>query len=217
MSGRFFSAALLISVVLLIRSLAKVEIKQKAVILGFIVFLGFLSPNPAINYPKLIDRDPVTGIQDMQAWFRDYSWLMDWGRTNRLPSHEWVDEGLALKESGKKVYVGAGAGYLGYYAGPSVYIVDFWVLSDPLRARLPVEDNINWNIGHFRRASPQGYLPSLDAGENLIENPDLAEFYDHMLVIVRGDLWSAERWQAIWKMNTGQYDDLITKFLQRNN
>jgi arabinofuranosyltransferase len=51
----------------------------------------------------------------------------------------------------------------------------------------------------------------------MIENPDLAEYYDHLQVIVRGELWSAERWGAIWKMNTGQYDHLITRFQQRNN
>ena len=99
----------------------------------------------------------------------------------------------------------------------NVHIIDFWVIGDPLRSRLPIENNIEWSPGHFRRAFPQGYVSSLVAGENIIENPDLAEFYDHMLVITRGDLWSAERWEAIWKMNTGQYDYLITRFLQRNN
>jgi arabinofuranosyltransferase len=68
---------------------------------------------------------------------------------------------------------------------------------------------VPWRIGHFERALPAGYFSSGYHSNNIIEDADIAEFYDQIRLITRGELFSPARWQAIWKMNTGQFNDLI--------
>jgi hypothetical protein len=46
-------------------------------------------------------------------------------------------------------------------------------------------------------------------GENRIEDPSIAQYYDHLKIIVSGELWSWRRLDAFWKMNTGQYEHLL--------
>lgn len=83
-----------------------------------------------------------------------------------------------------------------------------------LLARLPVSDLKEWRIGHFRRNIPDGYAETIENGENQITDPNLAAYYDRLHLIISGDLWSAERWSAIWKMNTGQYNYLLDAYLK---
>ena len=106
----------------------------------------------------------------------------------------------------------SGLSMAGYYAGPQVHIIDELALGDPLLARLHPSDLSEWNIAHFRRDLPPGYFESLESGENKLLDPALAEYYDQLLLITRGDLWSRARWQAIWKMNTGQYQHLLDAY-----
>ena len=42
----------------------------------------------------------------------------------------------------------------------------------------------------------------------MIEDPDLAEFYDALQTVTTGPLFTVERWRAIWAMNTGAFDSL---------
>ena len=72
-----------------------------------------------------------------------------------------------------------------------------------------MQQNVDWRIGHYERMIPAGYKESLQLEENVIEDPDLALFYDKMTIITRGRLTSPRRLLEIWKMNTGQYDHLI--------
>lgn len=42
-----------------------------------------------------------------------------------------------------------------------------------------------------------------------LEDPDLAAFASRLALITRGPIWSRARWEAICRMNLGQYDHLI--------
>jgi arabinofuranosyltransferase len=57
-------------------------------------------------------------------------------------------------------------------------------------------------------------MKTVTYGQNRISNPALSTYYDALSLIVRGDLFTWERWQAIWKMNTGQYDDLMRQYMR---
>ena len=93
-------------------------------------------------------------------------------------------------------------GMTGYYAGPDVHIVDFFALADPLLARRPADPNSR--IGHFRRRIPDGYMQSIRQRRNGIENPQLARYYDDLVLITQGPLWTWERWRAIIRLNLWQ-------------
>ena len=79
----------------------------------------------------------------------------------------------------------------GYRAHPQQILVDLFALSDPFLARLPYEPP--WQIGHFRRRVPEGYLDSLATGSNRIQDPVLAELYDDVRVVVSAPLFDLER------------------------
>ena len=100
-------------------------------------------------------------------------------------------------------------GYLGYFAGPSVHLVDRLALCDPLLARMEVPDKNHWRIGHFARRVPAGYVETLESGENRIQNPRLRELYEVLKVLTRDPVWSWRRLGEILKINLGGYERLM--------
>ncbi|MBK7455706.1 MAG: hypothetical protein IPJ46_18865 [Anaerolineales bacterium] len=81
-------------------------------------------------------------------------------------------------------------------------------------SRLEVVDYKPWRIGHFQRDLPNGYIDTIKIGKNKIKNPDLAQFYDKLKIIISGNLYSIERISTILEMNTGKYDYLIERYEQ---
>jgi arabinofuranosyltransferase len=90
-------------------------------------------------------------------------------------------------------------GFMGYYAGPEVTIIDEYGLADPFLARLPVQGD--WRIGHYHRPSPPGYLESVQSNSNLLVDPDQALLYEQIRLVARAPIWSRRRWRAIAALN----------------
>ena len=220
MSGRFITASLVVSALLLIRLLRDLAPRWKYAAVGAVAVLGLFATPPNfildLNQPRFTDRDLVTGINDERAYYYPISGLMNYrfGRDIPFSGEGWVEHGKALRESGKSVVDEKNVGFIGYFAGPRVHIVDLYALCDPLLARLPVTSPKKWRIGHYERAVPDGYLATLRTGENQIADPNLAAYYDQLALIVRGPLFSRARLIAIWKMNTGQFDTLLAESSQ---
>jgi hypothetical protein len=122
-----------------------------------------------------------------------------------------VKKGEALRASGESPVVWATLGFTGYYAGPSVHIVDPLALSDALLARLPAINDPQWHIGHMVRYIPEGYLETIKSGRNVIRDPGVAAYYDRLAVVIKGPLWTRDRWTAIYQLNTGKLDHLIDR------
>ena len=100
-------------------------------------------------------------------------------------------------------------GYSGFFAGPDVHILD--ALADPLLARLPARQDLNWRPGHFSRIVPTGYIETLLENRNALADSNLAALYDALHLITQGPLFTTDRWTEIWKVNTGQYNQLIDR------
>lgn len=107
------------------------------------------------------------------------------------------------------VFIGHAIGMWGYYSGPLFHYIDVNALADPLLARLPPYYRNNFRPGHLTRMVPKGYMQTQRTGRNLLEDPDLARYYDHLLLITRGPIWSRERWRSIVAMQLGRLDGLI--------
>ncbi|RPH60805.1 MAG: hypothetical protein EHM81_05525 [Chloroflexi bacterium] len=218
MSGRFFTAPLLISVLLLMRLSASFSLRAKTVIAAAAVLIGFLAPNPSLlvrtDQPAFTDHDIQLGINDERAYYYQKTGLLTVLRTDwqSFTSRGWAEHGLALRDSGRTVVNEKNVGFTGYFAGPGVFIVDTYALCDPLLARLRAQEQEKWRIGHFDRAIPAGYLQTLKTGENRIKDPHLAQYYDHLSLITRAPLWDLRRLAAIWAMNTGQYIYLLAAY-----
>ncbi|HSQ38900.1 MAG TPA: hypothetical protein VLM78_01970 [Anaerolineales bacterium] len=220
MSGRFLTAALLVSALLLMRLLANLAPTWKYATLGAVVILGLFATPPTfiidLNQPRFTERDLVTGINDERAYYYPISGLLNYrpGRDVPFSGEGWVEHGKALRESGKSVVDEKNVGFIGYFAGPDVHIVDLYALCDPLLARRPASSPEKWRIGHFERAVPDGYLVTLRTGVNQIRDPNLAAYYDQLTLITRGPLFSRARLIAIWKMNTGRFNFLLAESSQ---
>ena len=217
MSGRFFTAPLIFSVALLVRRAEDTSILEKYIWIGLALALGvLLAPLKSYAGPlesDLVTFDNTTGVADERFGYYRYTNLLVLNRNGYLSTNPLAEYGLDLREKNAKSFVSTGVGMIGYFAGPQTHIIDALALGDPLLARLPPANLANWYIAHLVREIPDGYIETIESGENKITDPALAEYYDQLRLIIRGDLWTAERWEAIWKMNTGQYDYLIDLYL----
>jgi arabinofuranosyltransferase len=218
MSGRFLAAPLLVALVLIVHSLKDVRPSYSLMLIGIVVLLGFASPFPTVlsdaTYGEGHDPTGDNGIADERGYYYAHTGLLRKLRGSRLPSHRWVDDGQKLRQGVEKAVLLPNIGIVGYFAGPDVHLIDSTALADPLMARLPVLDPIGWRIGHFDREVPEGYMETLESGENKIKDPNLALYYDKLDLVVRGNIWDWNRLKEIWNLNTGRYDGLLEAYVQ---
>ena len=129
----------------------------------------------------------------------------------------WSDEGLEYirREEFKGSIVENAAGIL-VYNNSDIYLNDTYCLGDPLMSRLPAAYHEPWRVGHLRRICPEEYRYSVEEDKNIISDPDLHEFYDKILIITRGELFSGERIRTILDMNLGRYDHLVESYVEHH-
>ncbi len=214
MAGRFLSGSLLMAVILASNCGIDLEMRRVTSLCLAVVLAGLIAPYPTVlsgedyghNREFHID---YKGVADERAVYYKAAGLMRARRNTIMPDHKLVGEGLKMRMSGTAIELRQAVGYLGYFAGPKVQIVDQCALTDPLLARLPLAPGSKWRIGHYWRDIPDGYIETLHTGENQIVDPDLAAYYDKIRIVTRGPLFSKERLTEIVKFNLGYYDDLL--------
>ncbi len=217
MAGRFLTPPFLIAVILLVRNIPSSANISWGLILVAVVLLGFFVPNSrwySINSSsQLIDS---RGVADEHACYENATGLINFQRNLPMPNSAWAQRGIQARLKHDKVVVAVGIGYLGYEAGPQVYVLDNLALADPFLARLPLsaDEMGNWRIGHFKRALPAGYLETLETGTNMIHDPDLAHYYAKLHDVVSGPLFSGQRLVEIWNFNIGAYNGLLRHYIQ---
>ncbi len=225
MSGRFLAAPFLVAAVLIARS-GTLSHRNRLASAAIIAILGVFSFRSTLFDSQLaratpdfeyIDRNQIA---DERLFYFQQSanrgLVVDGVRDSQDGSpyagSRWVYTGTT------SVNVTQAIGALAYGSGPNVYFVDVFALVDPLLARLPVNDKLQWRIGHFTRDLPRGYLDTLNTGQMHIANPNLALYYQKLSDVITGPLWDWNRLVEIWKFNTGQYDYLLPRdFSQASN
>jgi len=216
MSGRFFSAPLILSVALLVRRAEDSSTLEKYIWISLILLLGLLlAPLKSFANPlesDLVTFDNTSRIADERVGYYRFSNILLFSRKEDLTLHPFAEYGIQLRKEQPKVTVLSGIGMAGYFAGPKVHIVDELALGDPLLSHLPISNPADWDISHFQRNIPNGYIETLESGNNQIADPNLAAYYDKLHLIISGDIWTVARWATIWKMNTGQYDYLLAAY-----
>lgn len=216
MSGRFLTVPLMCAVMLLSQiDLDRLASTSLILIFTFVLILGLTGINNTFQINELgaIDSGPIhvgeNGILDERMLYYGGTGLLNVKRNQPPPYFYWGIDGERVRTQQLDVVDQYGVGLFGYYAGPQVYVLDRLALADPLLARLPAMRAVDWRIGHMMRKVPGGYVDSLKLKGNRIQDENLAEYYEKLLVITRGALFSPQRLVEIWKMNTGQYDYLI--------
>jgi hypothetical protein len=130
-------------------------------------------------------------------------------RDQLAPIHGWARAGLEARRRRVELVAYGTIGLYGYYGGPRMHIVDYYGLGDPLIARLPIYDREHWQVGHYARSIPNGYIESLRTGQNSIEDAAVRELYRVATVLTRDPIWSLSRFTEIVKANLGLYNPLI--------
>ena len=217
MTGRYFSAPLLVAVILIsqydFRSLKRIPL---LILFGIVIVTGFMTPfTPLVSAefynPQRQDHD--NGIGDSRGSYYRMG-LLNNRDMIEIPHHPWPISGIKAGENGTSPVLRKVIGMYGYYAGPNIHVIDPYALGDPLLSKLPIPKNGWWAIGHFERKLPPGYVNTLSLGMNVIEDKCLATYYDKLSLITRGNLFDGDRIQEIWNMNTGKYDYLIDSYLK---
>jgi len=221
MSGRFLSAPLLGAVILVSRLPLMFRWEVAGPALATATLVSLIAPHPPILSGSDYGRDykaqkatvDVNGISDERAFYYQVTGLLRAERLRPVPSPRqvWVDEALRLRENGPAVVVKNSLGFFGFHAGPQVHVIDELGLGEPLLARLPPVWRHKWRIGHFFRAIPDGYVETVATGRNRLNDPRLADYYDHLSTITRGPIFRRQRFVEIMKMNLGLYDRLIDR------
>jgi arabinofuranosyltransferase len=215
MSGRFFSSIFFLAVGLIASSEIKLNTRMAWVAVALAIGIGLLGPNPPmLTHPQDEKMPGWYGISDQRtSWFQ-VTGLPIILKADKFPTHHNIDKAIQAKESGTTVIQESTAGLFGFYVGPDVYVIDIYALTNPLLARIPVLNVNNPRIGHFPRDLPEGYYETLVTSKNRIKDENLGAYYDKLMVLVRGDLFSPERLVEIVKFNLGQYDYYMDAYVE---
>jgi len=220
MSGRFLAAPLLLAVVQLIRrpiaGLADARPLWFAAV-AVMWIIGLSTPRPPILTDAAYgtDIDPLkilgpSGIMDERRWYYPGTGLLTARRGVAMPNHKWLYMGYDLARKREPFFLTDAAGFIGYAAGPTVHLIDWNALVDPLLSRLPAEPA--WRVGHYRRPAPAGYEETLRTGRNQIRDPGVAAYYEKLRIVTIDPVWSPQRFKTIIAMNLGRYDSLLSDY-----
>jgi arabinofuranosyltransferase len=217
MSGRFLAVPLFAAIAIL--GSLKIDTSALKIVLAgglpVTLWLGLSGPRPPLLSDSRYDFEFKTsmdfeGVADERAYYYQSTGLLRDASPLDIPTNDMVR--LAAEARYEPTHVVASTtsmGMFGYYAGPSVHLVDVLALPDPLLARLPVPRQVRWRIGHFRRFMPDGYVEGLRSGRNELTDLRLRRFQDQLLLITRGPIFSTARWRAILDINLGRCAGLV--------
>jgi len=217
MSGRYFSTPLLACVALL----GTMEFKSSKVYglaIGLILLIGiapiYLIAERNLSFGISEDGDHRVFIDEHEISDERivYTGLGFFERLRKkeAPSTGYArDKWVYVEKKPVKVWLVGPLGLNSMTMGPNFHVIDMNSLADPLMTRMPLYDVNKWRIGHFRHIIPKGYMETLKLGENLIVDKNIAQYYDKLSFVVRGDLWDSQRIVEIWNLNTGKYDYLL--------
>jgi arabinofuranosyltransferase len=219
MAGRFFTAPLLVAVLLLGLSVRAMPPRPIPLALtACLVAAGIAMPRSPVRSDAAYGAGRKTTddiidaheVADERAYYYQCCGLLRVGFPCR-GSRKLYKEEKASKHRGEppRTLPKSNIGYYGYFAGPTLDIVDAIGLSDPLLARLPTKRLESFRPGHIPHDIPKGYLASRLVPTTRLADPGIAAYNDALTEITRGELFTVRRWERIVELNLGAYDALI--------
>ena len=210
MSGRFFAMPLLVSAFVLVRVIRHREagLALGAALLMYNVVAPLAPVKTRADYPdggwswRL-----QNGIKDERGHYHQFTNVLFYAPFKALPDHLWYRQGTSFRNGSEKVSTQGSIGFFGFNAGPAKYVIDRNALSDPLLARLPVSESLYFEFyaGHFFRELPGGYVESRRERKNLIADPLLHDYFDKLLNVTAGPIFTLQRARDVWELNFGRY------------
>ncbi len=218
MSGRFFAMPLLIAAILLVWTIERREVGLALgiALIAYTVIAPLAPVKTRASYDGAWPWRLQNGVKDERGHYHQITNVLFYAPFRTLPDHVWYREGISFRNGSEKVSVQGSIGFFGFNAGPAKYVIDRNALSDPLLARLPVSESLYFEFyaGHFFRELPEGYFESRRDGRNLIADPLIHDYYEKLLNVTAGPIFSWARAQHIWDLNFGRYrriHELVTE------
>ena len=209
MSGRFFAMPLLVASILIVTSIQRREVALilAAALIGYNLIAPLAPIKTRASYDGAWPWRLQNGVKDERGHYHQITNVLFYAPFRTLPDHVWFREGISFRNSPEKVSVQGSIGFFGFNAGPTKYVIDRNALSDPLLARLPVSESLYFEFyaGHFFRELPAGYLESRREKKNLIADPLVHAYYDKLLNVTAGPIFTMSRARDIWDLNVGGY------------
>lgn len=222
MALRFLAAPTVLGAALLARGLPKFPPHHQLILALGLVGLGTGLPGSPWHHAaddgvdaEITDIVDESGIADERRWYYPETglarvWAMHEDLVSKgvpVPPHVGARAGAQDRQAGRPHAVRKDVGYYGYFAGPSIYVVDLWALADPFLARVPFRPEDGFRIGHYGRTPPPGMFASLEQGQAAFGDPALDAAWTDLRLVVAAPLSASGRAGAIWRLNTGAHDD----------
>lgn len=135
---------------------------------------------------------PANGVANERYFYFPTNGLINQTRTDIHPAHGWAVYGRDQRKYAENivdhthVVTFPNVGMLGYFAGPKVYIIDPFALTDPFLSHQPLSagQETTWRVGHFWRDIPEGLVESKMYHQNMLKDSELRRQYDYFQSIV---------------------------------
>ncbi|MCX7952446.1 MAG: hypothetical protein N2654_02265 [Deltaproteobacteria bacterium] len=206
-TGRFLGTEVVISCFYIQRLIGALNRNSLVLITSICILLNLANKYSVFDFDQKWEDIVIrqSGIAPERLWYviRDRS-FDNFRRDHPL----FFEDPWKVSQESAPVIVEDTAGLLSYIA-PKTHFIDVFALTDPLLSKLPVIDTKNWRIGHFSRRLPLGYLKTLETKENHLAEESLRNYYDQLLLVVRGRIFSLERMLAIMRLNGGVLDKYL--------
>jgi len=217
MAGRLLSPLLLTALFLLLRVARRATGRQLAVAACLVAIIGLATPHspPLTGADYGQHREDIKDshdVADERGFYYSNTSLLGASHRAQVNDHPWGINGRRALRAGDSPVAKRTIGFFGYYAGPRIHIVDRFGLADPLLARLAPTTTDAWRAGHLERDLPAGYLAAVVTSPARIDHPELAQYYEKLVLITRGDLGDPARWRAILELNLGKYDHYLATY-----
>ena len=86
--------------------------------------------------------------------------------------------------------------------------IDSCALSDPYLSRIPAIKNEGWRIGHHARKIPAEFGLYRIGTIDQIPDKSLQRLFNDVSLIVKGEIFTSQRFIAIWNLLTDNYSEI---------
>jgi len=205
MSGRFFTAPLLLGAIIISKSNASSD--RFSAIAIIILTLGGMSLQHTLTKTgdNQIKNILATGIADERDFYSPKTGLAHAGR-------DFFNFSETAQTARTVEVTCGGLGFSGLRGGSELHLIDYCGLSDALLARLPAKYDENWRIGHFSRQLPENYVASVLTNSNQLTDPETRNIYESLRIITQLPLNTPGRIKEIIRMNLDTRNNHLDRY-----
>jgi arabinofuranosyltransferase len=211
MVGRFYSTSIVLTTAMLC---ARGWTRRELLFILALPLLTLCAPAPG-PIAWLSGHGPVWsdghGIIDERYYYWANTGLTEAGRARDLNQQYYARFGFRMR--GRGTVLESCIGMVGYYAGPTVHIIDPLALADPLLARLPTSKPNDYRPGHYERRLPAGYITSANDPRVPLAETSLRAYWDAIHLVTRGPLFSTARVKTAVRLAFGRLDSMRDDYI----